>query len=77
MGVKVTLFWKLCFDNQVIVHSDFIREGKAVNEQMHIPIPRRLGYAVRKKHPKKCELTVGLPFTTMLQYTGRFWSRIS
>jgi hypothetical protein len=49
MVVREKLF---CFDSQDIFHSEFVPEGKTVNEQMHITILRRLGYAVRRKRPE-------------------------
>jgi len=45
---------------------------------MYTDILRRLSDAVRKKEtPENGEPAVGVSFTTMLQHTGRFWSRIS
>jgi len=47
-----------------------------VNQEMYVDILRQLWDAVRRKLPEKWRTRVGLHFT-MLQHTGRFWSRIS
>jgi hypothetical protein len=36
-----------------------------------------LSHLAEGNDPKKGEPAVGFSFTTMLQHTGRFWSRIS
>jgi len=50
----------------------------AVNKEMNFGIIRHLTDAVRRNRPKKNGApTFGYSFTTMLQHTGGFWSRIS
>jgi hypothetical protein len=49
----------------------------AVSKEMYTDILRRLSDAVRRKLQKMENPTVGISFTTMLQHTGPFWSRIS
>ena len=48
-----------------------------MNKEMNTEIILRLGDAVRKNVPKNGEPAVGISFTTMLQHTGQFSSRIS
>jgi len=67
---------KVLLDRQDIVHYEFIPEGKIVNKEMYTDILSRLKDAVRRKCPHNGEPTVGFSFTTMLQHTDRFWSRI-
>jgi hypothetical protein len=43
---------------------------------MYIDNLHHLRYAVRWKSMKNGKSTIGFSFTTMLQHTGRFWSRI-
>ena len=54
-------------------HDARFREWK----EMYIDILRRRTDAITKKRPEKWRTIVGFSFTTMLQYTGRFPSRIS
>jgi hypothetical protein len=63
------------FGCQSTVHYQTIPEGKTVNKGMHIDIFRCLMDAARKKRPEKREPTVSLSFT-VLQHTGRCWTRI-
>jgi hypothetical protein len=60
-------------DCQDIFHYEFILEGKTVNKEMYTDILSRLGGAVRRKCPHSGEPTIDFSFTTMLQYTDRFW----
>jgi hypothetical protein len=46
-----------------------------VNKEMHIDILPRLGDAVRRKGPEIGKPNFGFSFTTMLQHTGRIWSK--
>jgi len=46
-----------------------------VNKEVYIGILRRLRDAAEGNTSKSGERTVGFFFTTMLQHTGRFWSR--
>ena len=50
--------------------------GKTMNKEIYIDILRHVRDA-QNKITKNAEPTVGFYFTTMLQHTGRFWSRIS
>ena len=54
----------------------FIFKGETVNKELYIDILRHVTDA-QNKNTKNAEPTVGFYFTTMLQHTGRFWSRIS
>jgi len=47
-----------------------------VNKDTYIDILRRLRDVVRGNASKNGQPTVDFSFTTMLQLTGRFWSRI-
>jgi hypothetical protein len=64
-------------DRLAVVHHEFIPEGKTFNKEMYTDILSRLTDAVRRKCLHSGEPTVDFSFTTMLQHTGRFWSRIS
>jgi hypothetical protein len=44
---------------------------------MYIDIPHHLRDEVRRKNPENEEPTVGFSFMTMIQHTGKVWSRIS
>jgi hypothetical protein len=48
-----------------------------VSKGKYIDILCRLGDAVKRKRPEKWRTAFGFIFTTMLQHTGRFSSRIS
>ena len=47
-----------------------------MNKEMHADILRHHRGAV-KETTRNGEPTVGFSFTTMLQHSGRFWSRVS
>jgi len=47
-------------------------EVKTVNKEMYIDILHHFRDSVRRKCPEKWRIN----FTTMLQHTGQFWSRI-
>jgi hypothetical protein len=49
---------------------------KTVNKEIYAEIIRRLRDAVRTKNTEKLEIRVGFSFTTMLQDTGRVYSRM-
>jgi hypothetical protein len=61
----------------IVVNYEFIPEGKTVKKEMYTNILRRLRDAVRRNAPKNEESKGGFFFTTMLQHTGRVWSRVS
>ena len=52
-------------------------ESKTVNQEMYIDILRRVRDAQNKTPRKMQNKKVGFSFTTVLQHTGRFRSRIS
>jgi hypothetical protein len=63
------------FGCQDTVHYETIPEGKIVNKGMYIDIVRCLMDALSRNRPEKREPKVSLSFT-MLQHTGRCWTRI-
>jgi len=68
---------EVIFDCRGTLHYEFITKGKTVNKVMYINILHHLRHVVRRKCPKKWRAKVAVSYTTMLQHTSQFWSRIS
>jgi len=68
------------FDQQGIVHREFVPPGMTVNADFYCDILRRLRENVRRKRPQKGKTRTSLSTTTMFQLTGplkfrNFWPR--